>query len=566
MAFRINQDDLSDMDLQLPQRKKPGNHSFNTGPAALTAWLNDLPLINTGESLELLSSALQQINTLRLPPNNRQEALERFAPPVMCVTDALKKKFLGKPLPLKGNNLVSATQTLELFNALATGYRILAEDLRSNNRNKPQLTLTLHRALRYLSEILLTSYRIYIQYPEGLWKTINMLYALADEHNITGQAVTDITLQAPTTSSIATVYKQLLLLSLACPYRLRQNEIRIVYNTLLDWADSSQLHHMDNGNTHGLFSINLQSDAPPSYRELNDGGTPDPHMRILDTNTMASRMRKELVTYQGGADQPAGAGNTATMQRLLLAWGVMPKRLFARHPQDAPVKLVIGLNAIHQLAPGSVTEEPEADENIRDKHYLQDPTFEAATTFNTDPHTGKRVQQTVAEGRNPFKGAYAADKLASPRIESWKIADISAGGYCLLWDSDEVSCARVGELVALVEKEHLNSNNWKSGIIRRMKFTEKRGLELGIQLLSPGARAVWVHLRKDGVSMGDRMQGILLPDIEAIKLEASLLLPSLPFRTGCTAMLEDNGMTETVELTRQLENTGSFSQYHFTAR
>jgi hypothetical protein len=564
MAFQINQDDLSDMDLQLPQRKKPDNHSFNTGPAALTAWLNDLPLINTGESLELLSSALQRINTLKLPPNNRQEALEHFASPVICVTDALKKKFLDKPLPLKGNNLVSATQTLELFNALATGYRILAEDLRSNS--KPQLTITLHRALRYLSEILLTSYRIYIQYPEGLWKTINALYALADKHNITRQAVTDITLQIPASSTIETVYKQILLLSLACPYRLRQNEIHFVYNTLLDWADSSQLHHMDGEKTHGLFSINLQSDAPPSYRDLNDGGASDPHTRILDTNTMASRMRKELATSQGGTHQQADAGNTETMQQLMLAWGVMPKRLFARHPQDAPVKLVIGLNAIHQLAPGAAIEEPEVDENIRDQHYLQDPTFETATTFNTDPFASKHAQETVTEKRNPFKGAYEADKRAAPHIESWKIADISAGGYCLLWDSDEASCARVGELVALVEKEHLNSNNWQSGTIRRMKFTEERGLELGIELLSPGARAVWVHLRKDGVSKGDRMQGILLPGIEAIKLQASLLLPSLPFRTGCTATLEDNGKTETIELTRQLENTGSFSQYHFTAK
>ena len=182
------------------------------------------------------------------------------------------------------------------------------------------------------------------------------------------------------------------------------------------------------------------------------------------------------------------------------------------------------------------------------------------------PLASKRAQQTVAEDRNPLKGAYAADKPASSRIESWKIADISAGGYCLLWDSDEVSCARVGELVALIEKEPLNSSNWQSGIIRRMKFTEERGLELGIQLLSPGAKAVRVHLRKNGVSTGDRMQGILLPGTEAIKLQASLLLPSLPFRTGCIATLEDNGTTTTVELTRQLENTGSFAQYHFTSQ
>jgi len=554
------------MDLQLPQRKQPGNHSFNTGPAALAAWLDDLPLINTGRSLELLDGALQQINTLMLPPDNRREALECFATPVMCVTDALKKEFLDRPLPLKGNYLVAATQTLGLCNSMATGYRILADDLRNNNRDKPRLAIALHRALRYLSEILLTSYRIYIQYPEGLWKTINALYALADERNITGHAVTDITLHPPAESSIEAVYKQILLLSLACPYRLRQKDIHFVYNTLLDWADSSQLHHMDDDKTHGLFSISLQSDAPPAYRNLNAGGASDPHTRILNTNNMASRMREQLATHQDSIHQHTRADNTEIMQRLLLAWGVMPKRLFARKPQDAPVKLVIGLNAIHQLAPGAATEEPEADKDIRDQDYLQDPTFETATTFNAAPSANKRVQQTVAEDSNLLKGAYAADKQASSRIESWKIADISAGGYCLLWDSDEVSSARVGELVALYEEESRNSNNWQAGTIRRMKFTEERGLELGIQLLSPGARAVQVYLHKDGVSTGNKMQGILLPGIEAIKLRASLLLPSLPFCSGCTARLEDNGKTETVKLTRQLENTGSFAQYHFTSQ
>lgn len=553
------------MDLQLPQRNNPGNHSFNTRPAALTSWLDDLPLINTGKSLELLGDALQHVNTMKLPPDNRQQTLERFAAPALCVTDALKKNFLDKPLPLKGSKLVSATQTLELLNALATGYRILAEDLCGNNRDKPQLVIALHRAMRYLSEILLTSYRIYIQYPEGLWKTINALYALADDHNITGQVVPDITLQTPVSSTIETVYKQILLLSLACPYRLRQDEIRFTYKALLDWADFCQLHHLNEEKTNGLFSVNLQSDTPPSYRDPGDNNIADPHTRILDTNSMASRMREVLATRQDGTNQQAGTGDTEIMRRLMLAWGVMPKRLFARHPQDAPVKLIIGLNAIHQLLPGTVTEPPETNENIRDQHYLQDPTFETETSFKTNSVGGKSTQQTVAETSNPLKGAYAADKLATSRIETWKIADISAGGCCLLWDSDEVSCAQVGELVALIEDGERNPNNWQAGTIRRMKFTREHGLELGIQLLSPGARAVWAHLCKNGVNTGDRIQGILLPGIEAIKLQTSLLLPSLPFRTGCTATLEDNGKTETVKLTRQLENTGRFAQYHFTS-
>ena len=550
-------DDLQNMNLELPQRKKPGKLSFSTDPAALTKWLNDLPLINTGKSLELIDSALEQINALSIPAQNRLQTLELFTPAVRCVTDALKKKFLGKQLPLKDNNLLYATQTLELCNKMAAGYRILAEDLNGIAREQPQLAIALHRALRYLSEILLTSYRIYIQYPAGLWKTINTLYAIADANNLAQQPVTDTTLKDALPSTIETVYKQILLLSLACPYRLRQGETHLAYNTLINWAAASQLHRVGEEDAHGLFSINLQSDNPPSYRALDNANTSDTDIRILDTKNMSGQIREHL-THNN-------AGDIDTLQRLMLAWGDMPKRQFTRHSQHAPVKLVIGLSAIHRLALDPVQEKPENDDNIGDKHYLQDPTFESSTSFRTETTYGQVFKQPAAPDASILKGAYAADKPGSAHIESWKIADISAGGYCLLWDSEEASCAKVGELVALIEKDDIDPDKWQLGTIRRMKFTEQRGLELGVQLLSPGAKAIWAHLCKEGVNTGDKMQGILLPEIKAIKIEASLLLPSLPFRTGSKATVEDGDQTNTVSLTRQLENTGSFCQYHFTA-
>ena len=543
------------MNLQLPQRNKPGNLSFHTEPATLTKWLNDLPLINTGESLDLVDGALEQINSLDIPAQDRQQALELFTATVMCLSDALKKKFIGKQLPLKDDNLLYATQALELCNKMATGYRILAEDLNATATEKPQLTIALHRALRYLSEILLTSYRIYVQYPAGLWKTINVLYAVADASKLAQQPVTDTTLKEALPSTIETVYKQNLLLSLACPYRLRQGEIQLAYNTLINWAAASQLHRLGDEDTHGLFSINLQSDNPPSYRALGDGNTAD--TRILDTKNMSVQLRESLTDNK--------ASDMDTLQRLMLAWGDMPKRQFARHPQDAPVKLVIGLSTIHRLALAPSLEEPEKYDNIQDRHYLQDPTFEGTTSISTETTSAQDLKPRVAPGASPLKGAYAADEPASVHIESWKIADISAGGYCLLWDSDEVSRAKVGELVALIEDDHIDPQKWQLGTIRRMKFTEQRGLELGVQLLSPGARAIWAYRRKEGANTGDKMQGILLPGIEAIKVEASLLLPSLPFQTGSMATVQDGDQKNTVTLTRQLENTGSFSQYHFTA-
>jgi hypothetical protein len=142
--------------------------------------------------------------------------------------------------------------------------------------------------------------------------------------------------------------------------------------------------------------------------------------------------------------------------------------------------------------------------------------------------------------------------------------NMSAGGFCLLWDNESASCAQVGELVAILPEEKNANDNWQLGVIRWMKFTPEHGLELGIQLLSPGATAVWAYVCDTGLQPGTRLQGILLPEIRAINQPASLLLPSLPFRTGCVSKLENQDRTETVILTRQLENTGTFAQYNFS--
>ena len=210
------------MNLNLPTRRKATESSFNTKPEVVRDWVDNLPLINTEKSRAMLEEALTDINSVSIPTRNRHETLELLATSVMCVAEAMKKSFLTRPIPLKDTDLLLARQTVQLCNQMAMGYRILADDLGKHDSQTALLTLAIHRALRYLSELLLTNYQIYVQYPDGLWKTINSLYALAEQHDITTHPVTDTTLSTEAQSTINTVYKQILLMSLACPYRLRQ--------------------------------------------------------------------------------------------------------------------------------------------------------------------------------------------------------------------------------------------------------------------------------------------------------------------------------------------------------
>jgi len=561
---RNRQEQCSNMNLQLPVRKKITNSSFNTRPDAVRVWVDELPLINPEKSRKLLEHALLQINQLSITSSDRYETLELLATSAICVADAMKRVFLAKPIPLRGNNLSLATQTAELYNQMATGYRILVDDTGDDDSQNFYLTQAVHRSLRYLSEVLLTNYQIYLQYPDGLWKTIHSLYALAEQHGITTIPVTDNTLSTPATSTISTVYKQVLLMSLACPYRLRQKEIHFVYNALLDWADITRLYQMGDAETPGLFAVNLNADYPPSYRVLNHNITQVQLWRILDTTSMADRIRDTLDKQPGNGNRHIGIGDTNILQRLMLAWGVMPARRFARHTKSAEVALLVGLNAIHQHVMGPEGRSSGKEQANEEPRYLQDPTFEAATTFRTT-RSADDGQGIVTPEIARTQQSRNKHNTVIPRIESWKMANISAGGYSLLWDSDDSSSAQVGELVAIIEQDDLVGGEWQLGVVRWMKGTKAYGLELGIQMLSPNARAVWAYAEDTDLSVGGKVQGMLLPEIKMIQQPTSLLLPTLPFRAGSTTQLESAGSLQNIKLTRQLENTGRFAQYHFSA-
>ena len=277
-------------------------------------------------------------------------------------------------------------------------------------------------------------------------------------------------------------------------------------------------------------------------------------------------MQQAISGNAGNTGKATGLGDAQTMQKLMLAWGMMPKRKFSRYRQAASIRLVMGLNSIHRLcAPPVIEERDERNgitETIRDHQYLQDPTFEKTTSITTE-----KQGASGAKGESQHKllrGAYSAAGSSLNPVESWKMENMSAGGFCMLWDSASASSAQVGELVAIMSQPEDEKDDTQLGAIRWMKFTPEHGLELGIQLLSPGATAVWASLCEDDVHPGNKLQGILLPEIKAISQPASLLLPSLPFRSGCISTLENGEKKESIILTRQLENTGSFAQYSFT--
>ena len=570
------------MELRVPKLKKPGGGIFKTNPESLKKWVGNLPLVNIEISAGQLEFGLSEINSVELSSGDRLEALELLTAPVTHVARSLKKKYLRKQFPLGKDHLGKATQVIGLYLAMATGYKLLVAALDRETIADARLATPVQRAIRFLSESLIASYQIYSQHRAGIWEDLHTLYALAAKHGLQAHQETDTTLQKPDLTTVETAYKQILLLSLAGPYGLRQSEIRLVYNLLGRWAPFSRLLAAKDHDNMGFFSCHLASDDPPSYLVLRQRDRLDDEWRILDTSGMTEPANATLTELHDKPGLRNSLPGETTLKRLMLAWGVMPERQATRRRQEAPIQLVLGINAIHRLLT-----EPELRHagTVRETHapdcedILQDPTMERPTVIATShPARGRTVggggwqnNGALSASNHPLRGAFALEPQSTTDdtnknlpVESWKMVDVSAGGYCLLWESNDVSSAQVGELVAIRTGAEDSNDGWTLGVIRWMKFTPERGLILGAQLMESGATPVRACLCADTSAAENKSLGIFLPGNKALNLQASLLLPSLQFRTGCLSTLTRGGNDEKIMLVRQMENTGSFARFHFT--
>jgi hypothetical protein len=574
------------MELRVPILKKPGGSIFKTNPKSLKIWVENLPLVNIELSVGRLEFGLSEINSVELSPGDRFEALELLTTPVTHVTRSLEKKYLCKRFPLGADHLNKSTQAIGLYLAMATGYKLLVAALDRGTNADARLATPMQRAIRFLSEALITSYQIYSQHRAGIWEDLHTLYALAAKHGLQAHQETDTTLRKPDLMTVETAYKQILLLSLAGPYGLRQSEIRLVYNLLGRWAPFSRLLAAKDHDNIGFFCCHMASDDPPSYLVLRKRERLDDTWRILDTRGMTEPANATLTELRNKPGLRHSLPGESTLKRLILAWGVMPERQSARRRQEAPVQLVLGLNAIHRLlitesglgdagATNRETPIPDREDILRDPT-LERPT-EIATTHRTDVKAagsgGWQNNGALPWGNHPLRGAFALEPQNNTAgasktlpIESWKMINVSAGGYCLLWENNDVSSAQVGELVAIrTGAEGGDSDGWTLGVIRWMKFTPDRGLVLGVQLMESGATPVRACLCTDTSVAENKSPGILLPGNKALNRQASLLLPCLQFRIGCLSTLTREESDEKIILVRQLENTGSFAQFHFVA-
>ena len=569
--------------LKLPEQDLQYLTMGSDQPKKLQAWVNDLPLMNMGETSRQLYQFIQELNRFQVPTPQRFQLLEIIRPVALHVCRALGKHYLNQSLvlPDKARRVASLAQALQTH--LAAGYKLVAVRgiRRLNERDGKTLVATaIHRAISAQTDNLVRSSQLYFPTPRHLWLELHQLFLLAEMNRLEEIEVADSDFADIETSTVKEAYGRALLLATAKPNQLRQQEIALLYRATEQW--SSLIDIKPAGEDADLFVFDLQVDRPPTYRT---------HASVAAENSRYIESRElvaELANAIGGRRSEDFAIPDGVPDNLLVhlhqAWGALAERSFRRVGQTGPIDISLGLTALHAHLSGGM----DFERMIRGGELQVLAQGAAENPFLAGR---RKTGSGLPQDDDPWSRAYdgGGHKMAEDMLDTIDVSGItsqlrqqqeskeartplehftcqkinaSPGGYCLEWVGASPAALRTGELVGVRE---LGQNEWAIGVVRWVKQLAHQGAQFGVELLAPRATPAAARaLRKTG-DAGNFMRALLLPALHAIGQPATLLVPTVGFQAGGKVDMVAGDESQRVTLHRKVNGTASFGQYEFRA-
>jgi hypothetical protein len=583
--------------------RDPDEVNLDFSSKAVHHWCATLPLANVAESAEKLLGLQRNLNSINILPGHRMEVQEILQPIVEDISEALIKLYGSARLPLHGRYLRAFELTQQINNEAMRGFRITASSI---NRHKDQydnanniFMTALFMCVHHMSLIMLGNYTVYFPVPPFLWNAIHQIYHCAEArgaHNIPINKIND---NGPP-RTISMEYKRMILMALANPYHLMQEECVSVYHELKSLALECNLFNPKENHMKGSFLIDLQADASPRY-------VPDPDkqegidIRILDISPLLKTVKDKLIKLQKLAAENRDKGierlklrmQIDMYERLLSSWGRQGERQHERVSKLDKIMIAMGLSTTHFFASSEQEFKPEIDEirittgkaldqeagsdsglSLLPQEYepwrLEDDTQRIRTgiasprSSNFDDQSKARdIWHKVYHSRSEEDEEVSINRDISALFETntWQQKNESLGGLCLFCTGSDCTQAKVGELVGY--RHQATNDNWTIGAVRWMHVLNNDTLELGIMRIIDDVRPVATRSIAGAGQGGDYFRALITASHPVNDPQTRLIVPAAIYDIDTKILLNMGDSLEYIQLTDIYFSTKSFSTFSF---
>lgn len=509
------------LSLKLPELEENPVLLAETRASKINAFVRDLPYSDPMNAAADLTEELQILNSQKTTFSNRLNALELYRPAAIQIVEALIPQFSYSNLPISENQKSYADAASELWQEIAYGYKWSLIDLQNkiiNINSEKSSALVIQRAIHAFKETALISYLTYRTPARSFWAELHQLYYCALQQNAQDLIVNE-SLNDKNESSVASVYKELLLLALAHPQRLSGQDIVRTSSYLAKVARDVELQPVGEvDGSAGVFLIELDGSKPPTAYARNIDAPNNETDLLMITVKLAKRihthlrlLNDDILPNDGSLPINAVPSHYQDLLKHLMShFGKAPLRAFSRAKKSDGMELGIG---------------------IHDAFYFA-------------PKIG-----------NDYKNLVVKSVAVLP--SRWQILNAGAGGFALRkFNSSKVSM-QVGDIAAIKNNESLY---WELGVIRWASINELNQLDIGFELLAPHAMPILINSTKNKMPI----KGLLLPELPALKQKTSFIAQRGQFETGDKLVLTNDGTENKIVVSTLIERTASFERYQYS--
>lgn len=559
---------------------------------AAKQWIEDLPIADMGETASKIFHYLYDLNQSPLHPKVRLQVLEAIKPSCVNILNSLATVYIHSPLKYS-QKLQSAS---ELVHAIASetifGFNTVIEDLcdNSHDRNKYLKTIlpaACANSLQFQGFVQLQRYQLYKTIGSKLWSQQNIIFRLAQKHDLLEHKL------KKDSSGLDSIKKQLLInlmLPSSNPYQLKHGEVNDVYNCLEDLAELADLRL---NQTQGcLFAYLPDSDIPPQpVNSIEEQGQTVVGLDLSEPTAALERSLKNdsssfLSRFKRKTHQIELESELT--EHLITHWSKVLNRNFIRMNSEATTEVCIGLAASHHFLVEKYGEElqerffgnKKSKVSAIEPDTLQlDQEEDSQHSFvwkKRSSNSGLRDEQQKDAFASIYKPLSAADRQHQKEDKPFKdikttsryqwssgiVRDVSPAGFCLGFEKAPSTYAESNEMITIKNIKN-NQVQYNLGMIRWNRWHKNSVFLIGVEIIAPEATPVRATLDWDYAKPAYHHNGLMLPEMPNVGIDATIVLPPLGYRSGQTVAIITPTEEFKLELNKKVIETDNFIQFQF---
>ncbi len=544
------------LNFEVPEQKDQVSSNRDLRPKMIERWLEDLPRANIGVMAKQVYTLLVESNALKLSPSERLKLLQQLYSPVDYILKAMEKHYVGLSLPFPEKNHKIALLAQSLLQEMIIAHKSIILDSfhdEKPSKNRLQLATVMQNHMAFNNRLLLCLHLTYSAVPKEFWREQCLILQYAEQASVSDLAV----FGNSSPWSVINRFKQAILLTVATPCSLGQQEILRFNHYLTEWSPHCRLLNIKKytPGLHTLF-IDLHADDGPQYIENLDLYSHS--WQIIDTGALIPAIGNEITKTRDNLSSIQL--HREALLRLQKQLGGGQKRQFNRMEKQDTFTLAIGISAIHWMLSHHI--------GSTDRDVVRPACYMNAFITNVGHSDAPDVWNLYRKAEiNSTLGGGVTDKPIEYETYDFDVIDESANGFKLkLKQKQTANGLKVGELISLHKGFNGTGKHFGLALIRWLHRTINNEFIIGIELIAPHALPVEVSLYSENKDSNaqHKMRALLLPELPAIKQPAALIMPNT-FKENQQVLLQSgDGREDELIILKQQKNQGSsYAQYQY---